>query len=79
MIQQLKEREPGIKLNHYVNKETQEIIRDELKVPDFINEEKCSSESGEDQQFDEVGYSYAMKRRFQNDSRGFDERNFEEI
>ncbi|EFO21495.2 hypothetical protein LOAG_06991 [Loa loa] len=79
LIQQLKEREPHIKLSHYISKEVQDVIRDELKLPSFINDDKNGSEADEEQRLDdEVDYSYAMKRHFQRDSKTFDEEDIED-
>lgn len=78
-MQQLKEREPRIELSHYVDKEIQDVVRDKLKLPDFIIDNKNESKSNEDQQFDnndEVDYSYAMKRHFERDSEKFDGKDF---
>ncbi|KAL3995510.1 hypothetical protein ACH3XW_26090 [Acanthocheilonema viteae] len=85
LIEQLKEHEPGIELNHYVSKEIQDVIRDELKLPNFINDGKNGSRFSEHQEFDddddddddEVDYSYAMKRHFQGNSKVFDGTDFE--
>ncbi|EJW78104.1 hypothetical protein WUBG_10987, partial [Wuchereria bancrofti] len=68
LVQQLKDREPSIELNRYVNKEIQDIICEKLELSSFITDDKNLSECGNDQQFandEEVDYSYAMKRNFQ--------------
>ncbi|CAG9540911.1 unnamed protein product [Cercopithifilaria johnstoni] len=84
LIQQLKEREPYIELNHYLSKEIQDVICDKLKLRDFTTDEKNTSKINEDQQFDddndnddnEVDYSYAMKRHFQQDNKTLDGEDF---
>uniref|UniRef100_A0A7I4KED3 Anaphase-promoting complex subunit 4 WD40 domain-containing protein n=1 Tax=Brugia malayi TaxID=6279 RepID=A0A7I4KED3_BRUMA len=68
LVQQLKDREPSIELNRYINKEIQDIICEKLKLSSFITDNKNLSECDNDQQStndEEVDYSYAMKRNFQ--------------
>ncbi|MCP9263725.1 hypothetical protein DINM_007106 [Dirofilaria immitis] len=81
LIQKLKENEPNIDLNCYINKEMQDTICNELQLPDFTNDKKNESEFDQDQQRfnddEEVDYSYALKRNIQRQSKMFDEKDFE--
>uniref|UniRef100_A0A0N5CXM8 Intraflagellar transport protein 122 homolog n=1 Tax=Thelazia callipaeda TaxID=103827 RepID=A0A0N5CXM8_THECL len=74
LIQQLKEREPQIKLSQFVNQEIQNIICDELKIPRISDTNSTESEwTGEDEiDGEDVDYSYEMKRRIQSNKYKFD-------